>query len=162
MNRKRTPGGTARGSRVTRHWLEEYRAVDPSAAPPRPPPVRPEPRDPSRRRPRQTQPFLRGPIPLAWLARVPQSPRGSVASLYASLVVWYVAGLLGREAVLSISPRRHGRMLGVSEQTVQRGLRQLEAQGLVQVHRRRRGRTLVTILPVVGPRLPGSRRRGAR
>jgi hypothetical protein len=145
---------------VTRRWLEDYRAPDPPAtsAPSLRPTVRPGPRDRQLPRPRQTQPFLRGPIPAAWLARVPRSPRGAVASVWASLVVWYVAGLFGRETALPLSPRRHGRVLGVPRQTLQRGLRQLEVHGLIQVHRRPRGNTLVTILPVVGPRLSGSPR----
>jgi biotin operon repressor len=141
-----------------RHWLEDYRAPDPPApASPRLPEARPGrgARDP-RVAPRQTEPFLKGPIPLAWLARVAPGSRGSGSSYVAALVVWYVAGLRGRTTALPVSPRRHGRQLGVSRDTVSRGLRQLEAHGLVQVHWRPRGKTLVTIRPVIGPRLPQS------
>jgi hypothetical protein len=127
---------------MTRHWLEDYRApegsgpVTATSRAPNPRPVQ-SPRVP---RPRQTQPFICGPIPVAWVARL-RTPTsgGAQAGQTAAWLVWYVAGLHGRLIDLPISARRYAARFGVSDRTVRRGLVWLATQGLITVRRRPRG-----------------------
>jgi hypothetical protein len=136
---------------MTRHWLEDYRAPDGSgpvtatSRAPNPRPVR-SPRVP---RPRQTQPFICGPIPVAWVARL-RAPTsgGAQAGQTAAWLVWYVAGLHGRHIDLPISARRYAARFGVSDRTVRRGLDWLARQELITVRRRPRGTVWVSVIPV--------------
>jgi hypothetical protein len=96
------------------------------------------PRRPPRHR--QGEPFLKGPIPWAWLERAFPLPG---KALPVALTLWREAGCR-RDRTVSIC--LSGSLPpGVNRQSASRGLRQLERAGLVSI-RRRLGRGLeVTI-----------------
>src|SRR5262245_20348622 len=88
-------------------------------------------------------PFLRGPIPWAWLTRAMRLPGRALA---VGLVLWRQVGLDGNRTV-SLS---HARLqeCGIDRHTARRGIRSLESAGLVAI-RRRQGRCLdVTIVDI--------------
>jgi hypothetical protein len=82
-------------------------------------------------RPQPGGKFLKGPIPMDWLARAAALPGKALA---VGLAVWFEAGCVGRaEVTLSLS--RIGR-LGLTKNTARRGLVALERAELVGVDRR--------------------------
>jgi hypothetical protein len=102
---------------------------------------KPRPTRPPRHRPGEK--FLRGPVPWGWLDRAGRQPGKALA---VALVLWKEAGCLNRRVVRlclnGLLP------MGLNKQSARRGLRNLEAAGLVEV-RRRPGRGLeVTLLDV--------------
>ena len=79
----------------------------------------------------QCEPFVRGPIPLGWLAAA-----GSLGgkAMHVGLYCWYLAGLNdSMEVKLSTSRLKE---FGVSRQAVHRALAALERQRLLFVQRR--------------------------
>ena len=85
-------------------------------------------------------PFLRGPVPLAWLDR---AARLTGKALAVGLALWFKHGLTGSRTV-SLCQEHVG--FGVNEQAARRAVKALEAAGLVSAVRRP-GRGLeVTIL----------------
>lgn len=91
--------------------------------------------------------FLKGPIPLAWLETALTLPGRALA---VGLLLWFEAGC-ARGDVVDVTYARLARR-GLPEGTARRGLRALEAAGLVTIERRA-GRALrVTIRrgPVAG------------
>jgi hypothetical protein len=109
---------------MSRHWLEDYRAPDGAGAGPATSraPTSHAGRRPREPRPRQTEPFISGPIPVAWVARLRAPPsEGIQAGQIVAWLVWYVAGLHGRRIDLPISARRYAPRFGVSDHTVRRG-----------------------------------------
>jgi len=85
--------------------------------------------------------FLRGPVPVAWLAKACLA--GHCATRVA-LALWFRAGVTRRREV---SPSHATwQVFGLSRQAGHRGLRSLEAAGLVTVDRRRGRCPVVTLL----------------
>jgi hypothetical protein len=93
-------------------WLEKARAGKPST------------------RPARRSRFLRGPVPLDWLGRAAGLPGKALA---VGLALWFLRGCRKRDTV-TLS-RRTLERLGVGRKPGYRGLRALEAAGLVRVRR---------------------------
>jgi hypothetical protein len=102
--------------------VESYRLPPSATAPPRP----------SKRPPRHQagEPFLRGPIPWAWLDR---AGRQTGRALAVGLVLWQRSGVTGNRTVRLCQSSLSD--LGLNEATTRRGLRALEAAGLVAIQR---------------------------
>ncbi len=98
-----------------------------------PPPPRPQPKRPSRR---QTRPFLRGPIPLDWLAAAYRLGR---PALGVGLALWIVRGFNGKAGAVRLSSSVR-RRLEISTTDSRRGLAALRGAGLVQLVKGGRGR----------------------
>jgi hypothetical protein len=81
------------------------------------------------------RPFLRGPVPMDWLAR---AYRLSANALFVGLVLWHRAGL-SRSRTVEVNQRNLG--FELNAQAVRRALRALEAEGLIRI-RQRPGRKL--------------------
>src|SRR5262245_30594087 len=90
----------------------------PTAGVPRPPHRRPG------------EPFLKGPIPMSWLERAAQQPG---RALHVGIVLWFSAGLTQRWNVRLALSRLSA--FGLDRYAASRGLRALEAAGLVSVDR---------------------------
>jgi len=84
--------------------------------------------------------YLKGPIPWAWLSVAAKCPG---RALHVALVVWHLHGL-ERSMVVKMSGARL-RELGVDRHAASRGLRALEARGLVSVLRHKGRSAVVTI-----------------
>lgn len=113
--------------------LESFRARTADELPPPPPPNRPKKRRVA------DQPFLRGPIPLAWLARA-HAAGGS--ALAVGLALWFVRGVSGRHGPVKVGSSVRRRLSLTPDQTGY-GLRALEAAGLVRYVLKGRGRCAV-------------------
>jgi hypothetical protein len=114
--------------------LEDFRARSPGELPPNPAPGRPK-----KNRPPGTEPFLRGPIPLAWLARA-HAAGGS--ALAVGLGLWFVRGVSGKRGPVKVDSSVRRRFELSSDQTGY-GLRALEAAGLARYVKKGRGRCAV-------------------
>lgn len=100
--------------------LEDYKAASHSTA-----------RTPVRRARRQAHPFLRGPVPIWWLARAARLPGKALA---VGIALWFRKGIVGRDTVKPSWAL--WRRLGIGRHAAYRDLRNLEASGLVTVKRR--------------------------
>ena len=101
------------------------------------------PSSPPSRRDRR---FLKGPIPLAWLASAGRLPG---KALHVAIALWFVVGVAKtREVKLSSALLAE---LGVDRHAGYRGLAALERAHLVQVVRHRGRQPLVTVLEVPTP-----------
>ena len=108
--------------------LEAFRA---------PNPVSPEPHIRTRSRERQTEPFLRGPVPMAWLFLAAAAGRAALAT---GAALWFKQGLRRGETVpikVNASVRR---AMGLSKDQARRGIHALARAGLVVVRAGGRGR----------------------
>ena len=85
---------------------------------------------PSKLRRRPTGRFLKGPVPLAWLARVAALPGKALA---VGVALWFERGLRGRKE--TVVGRGLLTQLNVNRKAGYRALRALEAVGLVSVDR---------------------------
>jgi hypothetical protein len=113
--------------------LEQFRARSDAELPPAPR------RNPSKKRRRLNQPFLRGPIPLAWLARAHEAGGSALA---VGLALWFVRGVSGMKGPVKVgSAVRH--RLRLSRDQTRRGLPALEAAGLVASVKKGRGHCAV-------------------
>lgn len=83
-----------------------------------------------------SQPFLRGPIPLAWLAT---AHRAGGSALAVGLSLWFVRGVSGGPGPVKVG-RSVRRRFELSPDQTGYGLRALEAAGLVGYVKRGRGR----------------------
>jgi hypothetical protein len=96
------------------------------------------------------QPFLKGPIPLAWLCRSAALPG---KALNVALALWYAAGMAqGATVLLS---RRLLRLFHVGRHAGGRALANLERLGLVAVDRGRGRCARVTLLSPTSEKAPG-------
>ena len=111
--------------------VETFRARSPDELPPTPTPSREK-----RKRPTSTEPFLRGPIPLVWLARA-HAAGGS--ALAVGLSLWFVRGVSGKRGPVKVD-RAARRRFELSPDQTGYGLRALEAAGLVAYVMEGRGR----------------------
>jgi DNA-binding transcriptional ArsR family regulator len=84
--------------------------------------------------------FVKGPIPWSWLAAAMALPG---RALHVGIALWLRAGIAGN-GVVSVNLSR----LPVDRSASSRGLRALEAAGLVSVSRRPGRKPLVTLLAV--------------
>jgi hypothetical protein len=133
--------------------LESFRAGSVAELPPNPR------RKPGRKGPRATQPFLRGPIPLAWLATA-HAAGGS--ALAVGVALWFQRGVRGDPGPVKMTSAVR-RRLGLSADQTRRGLRALESGGLAKILLGGRGRcTVVEVLagPLGPAHKPGGRRSG--
>lgn len=110
------------------------------AKPPRPPRHRPG------------EPFLKGPIPWAWIEAAAGLPGRALA---VGLFLWHQAGCRRVRTVRLNLSRLPG---GISRQAGRRGLESLERAGLVQIDRAPGRAPTVTLLdPTYDPGVPDGR-----
>jgi hypothetical protein len=95
----------------------------------------------------QQQQFLKGPIPLNWLAAAASLPGKSLA---VAVALWYQAGLTKSREGLAVTPRLL-RRFGINRYAGYRGLGLLELAGLVSVDRHRGRCPRVAILRATRP-----------
>lgn len=76
--------------------------------------------------------FLKGPIPLAWLARAGALPG---KTLHVGLALWFFANMR-RTRVVGVSKGVIARLFGITPSSVKRAIHALEEDRLVTVHRR--------------------------
>jgi hypothetical protein len=76
--------------------------------------------------------FIRGPIPLGWLAQAANIPRRN--AVLVGLVLFYLAGLKKERHGLVLTVKRC-KPFGLERKSVQRGLADLEKSGLIRVSR---------------------------
>jgi hypothetical protein len=86
--------------------------------------------------------FLKGPIPLDWLAEAAILPG---KALHVGLLLWYLAGLNKRRGDLPLSPSQLP-VFGLNRYSAYRGVIRLEAAGLVTVARQRGRAPRVTLV----------------
>ena len=88
--------------------------------------------------------FLRGPIPMNWLAAASKAS-GHGSGLGVAIALWYLSGLnqQAKKVKLSSSVLRK---MGIERHAVYRGLKTLEKAGLVSVERHAGRLPVVTIL----------------
>lgn len=96
----------------------------------------------SRRRKATTTAFLRGPVPMDWLAAA-AALRGS--ALLLGTVLWHIAGMQGTRRDLPVSTERL-EQFGVSRHAKFRALRSLVDAGLVTVQHKRGRSPRVTLV----------------
>lgn len=87
---------------------------------------------PARQRTKTVGAFIRGPIPLDWLARAAAIPRRN--AVLVGLVLFYLAGMKSDRCELVLCVERC-KPFGLGRKAVQRGLSELESVGLVKVNR---------------------------
>jgi DNA-binding transcriptional ArsR family regulator len=80
---------------------------------------------------RTRAPFIKGPIPLEWICTA-HSLGGSAGAV--GVILYYFSGLR-KSQVFKVGLADIARIIGVSRDTVRRGLRALEDSGLVDVSR---------------------------
>src|ERR1019366_9234451 len=85
--------------------------------------------------------FLKGPVPLDWLATAARSGGSSIS---VGVVIWFFAGL-NKSETLQLRPK-YLRMFGVSRFSSYRALQRLEAANLVTVKRKQGSSPEVTII----------------
>jgi hypothetical protein len=76
--------------------------------------------------------FIRGPIPMDWLAHAAEIPRRN--AILVGLVLFHLAGMRGERVGLVLCVERC-KQFGLGRKAVQRGLSDLESKGLVRVDR---------------------------
>ncbi len=108
--------------------VEDYGAASAGELPPPP--------RPGQRRRFRAEPFLRGPIPLAWLAKAAQLRK---PALPAGLGLWFVRGVSQKSGPVRASAAIR-KKVGLSAGQMLRGLRALEGAGLVRFVKEGRGR----------------------
>ena len=115
--------------------LEAFRARTPSELPPVPNPGRLKKRPPPAR-----LPFLRGPIPLEWLAK---AHKAGGSALAVGLALWFVRGVnKGKAGAVKVDSSTR-RRFGLSRDQTGYGLRALEVAGLARYVKKGRGRCAV-------------------
>lgn len=103
---------------------------------------------PDHRRKLQVEPFLRGPIPLEWLAHAAQLRKPAMP---AGLCLWFVRGVSKNTGPLRVSAAVRKKMR-LSAGQMLRGLRALAGAGLVRFVKEGRGRC--PVVEIVDRRLP--------
>jgi len=96
-------------------------------------------------RPRRRGRFLKGPVPLAWLATAARLPG---RALHVGVVIWFRAGLT-RNRTVRLS-RVHVAPFGIDRYAMRRALAELEAAKLLSVTRASGRSPVVTVLPGLG------------
>jgi hypothetical protein len=88
-------------------------------------------------------PFLKGPIPMAWLNAAARLPG---KTLNVGIAIWWLAGM-SKTTSFKLT-RKALDQLGVSRDAASDGLRRLEEDGLILVKRLPGQRSTVEILPI--------------
>lgn len=127
--------------------IEAFRARTSHELPPAPLPSR------SKKRRVADQPFLRGPIPLAWLARAHEAGGSALA---VGLALWFVRGVSGKPSPVKVGSSVRRRFLLTPDQSGY-GLRSLEAAGLIRYVKKGRGRCPVVEIVEAKPAADGSK-----
>jgi hypothetical protein len=101
-------------------------------------------------RPRHGEPFLKGPIPLAWLEAASRLPG---KSLHAGLALWFSAGVMRSSSVplSNVASQR----FGLDRNAKYRALIWLERAGLVKVERKLGRAPVVAIQAAPQPTIRG-------
>jgi hypothetical protein len=86
-------------------------------------------------------PFLKGPIPLHWLA---SAKKASPTTLYVGLYLWHLSGLAKKKTFKATN--RTLPMWGLDRYAKYRGLKKLDKLGLIKVKRQNKNSPEVTIL----------------
>lgn len=123
---------------------DDFRAASPAALPPAP--------QSHHRRPQE--PFLRGPVPMLWLANAHAL---SKAAMGVALALWFQKGVRGHGGPVKVTSavRRH---MGLSNDQAQRGIQALAAAGLLRICKGGRGHcTIVEIATCRPPKAPTGR-----
>ena len=113
-----------------------------------PPPPR---RKPWRRKPGATRPFLKGPIPLDWLAAAHAAGGSALAT---GLALWFQRGVRGDPGPVKVTSAVR-RRLRLSQDGARRGLSALESAGLARVVKGGRGRCPVVEIVTTPTATPG-------
>jgi hypothetical protein len=108
---------------------DDYRAASPGSLPPAP----------KSRRCRSQEPFLRGPVPVPWLAKAHALPK---AAMGVALALWFQKGVRGHGGPVKVTSAVRRRM-GLSNDQARRGIQALTAAGLLRVCEGGRGRCAV-------------------
>jgi len=90
------------------------------------------------------EPFLRGPIPMNWLAAASKAS-GHGSGLGIAVALWYLSGLNLQAKTVKLSGSVL-RQMGIERHAGYRGLKTLEKAGLVSVERHSGRLPMVTIL----------------
>ena len=114
--------------------FESFRARSPEELPPAPSPSRAKDK-----RPPMVEPFLRGPIPLAWLAR---AHRAGGSALAVGLSLWFKRAVSKTHGPLKVDSSTR-RRLELSRDQTNYGLPALEAAGLIRYVKKGRGHCAV-------------------
>lgn len=88
------------------------------------------------------EPFLRGPVPIPWLASAAQLPG---KTLHVGIMLWFMAGILKRQDQIKV-PKRIQESFGVARWAYSDALDRLALAGLVSVLRQGKQSPVVTIL----------------
>jgi hypothetical protein len=98
---------------------------------------------PTRRLPRRPgdHKFIRGPIPLAWLARAARLPGKTLA---VALLIWFLAGL-HKDWTVKWEPSK-AELFGVSRHAAYRAHGALAEVGLIKIKKQRGKSPMITIL----------------
>jgi hypothetical protein len=86
--------------------------------------------------------FVKGPIPLTWVARASVLPSRAIA---VGLVLWFYVGMR-RTRTVPLASAHLFPDLGISRHTLRRALQALEDAELIAVERRRGHPPIVTVL----------------
>lgn len=120
-----------------RDLLAAYGTKSPSELPPPP-----KPSGRTKKAGPTLHPFLRGPIPVEWLARAHEAGGSALA---VGLSLWFVRGVSGATGPVKMRSATRARFRLTPDQT-RGGLRALEAAGLVDYVKGGRGRCAVVAI----------------
>ncbi len=95
-------------------------------------------------------PFLKGPVPLSWLA-LANAAGGS--ALPVGLCLWYLKGMNGATGELGVTRKRAKDTFGIGERALSRGLVRLESAGLITTTRGK-GKAIRVTIVTDGPTKP--------
>ena len=120
---------------------DDYRAASPAELPP-------APTQKQTRRRYSGEKFLRGPVPMPWLAKAQTLTK---AAMGVALALWFQKGLRGQGSPVKVTSavRRH---MGLSNDQSRRGIQALAAAGLLRVCKGGRGRC--TVVEIIASRAP--------
>ena len=96
------------------------------------------------RTPRINGPFLRGPVPMAWLQ---EAMRLGIGALSVGIILWHLRGMKN-SSTFKVGMQNLANYVGRSRVTCQRALQALEEGGLIAVERNNGRKHIVTILEV--------------
>jgi hypothetical protein len=121
--------------------LEDFRAASPAELPPVPPRKQTGPR---------RDPFLRGPVPLEWLARACALPKSAVA---VGLALWFLRGVRGNHGPVKVTSAVR-RVMQLTNEQARRGVHALSNAGLVRLVKGGRGHCAVVEIVERAPASP--------
>jgi hypothetical protein len=92
---------------------------------------------------RDGEPFLKGPVPMNWLARAGQLPG---KALHVAVLLWKTAGCRRSRTVRFCLSQ--GEVMGMHPNTARRALRRLAKAGLIEISHRSGQGLVVTLLEI--------------